>query len=343
MDNGRDGAGPDPVPHRRAAAHYQRHLPKLAPALSPALAGAGPVHHLMQCSDGVYDFTLDVLDAVPGAAAPDLPVGQARTGLRRVGEQLSVSAAQLDRRLAELRSGGLIRLVLQAAGGAFYCDSVVPGRYLIGTRFVAAGDARPGAYPDGQPAVDEGDRAMSQLVREMRQQVSLPSQDPGGFESSVSVEGVQIRLEQCHLRGDPTDPRVGMCLDALSPRRVNYLSYWRDGQPLFAVDVLDHDDLAGYATCIDSEARRRRYLEVGEKLGAIVGGLGRTVHPVTPGPLSRAVLDVEQGALFYFRIRRGEYLLGASLVQRQVSQADTAANQVADRLRDAAGGEAAQD
>jgi hypothetical protein len=34
------------------------------------------------------------------------------------------------------------------------------------------------------------------------------------------------------------------------------------------------------------------------------------------------VLDVEQGAIYYYRIRPAEYLVGVTIIQRKVAEAD---------------------
>lgn len=308
--------------YQEAASHFKDQLARLAPVLLSALGEHGPLHHLAQCSDGVLDFLL-TLETAPLAT----PVSEPHTTLRRIDQQLSFAVAQLDRRLSEARSGSLIRVLLEAGDGAYYCDSVIPGIYLVAARFLEP----VGTEPD---RVERGDRELAKLATELRRRLGLPSLNPGGFETGPpSWPAGSVSPDELHVSGDQADPRLPPCRDALAAESVHYLAYCRHGEVVFSVDMLAHDQLAHHFSLIDVTARRRLYRELVAEIGAVAGGFGKVVHPTLLGPLRRIVLDVEQGAFSYVRIKRGEYLVGVNLVQRQVERSDAATRRVAEIIR----------
>ena len=304
---------------------YEQAPPQLAETgrvrrlLSSAVAPTGTLHHVARCTDGVPDTTADAVDR-----AGDRAAGQ--DALLLIDQQLSLAATRLDRQLTPARSGTLIRMVTQAGPGAFFCDSIVPGVHLIGA-LLPSDAPQPGRQPLGRPEVDRGDEELSRLASELRRLISLGSQDPGGFEH----QGPASRPNDGPVRsiGNEQHRLSPLVRAALSPDDLHYLAYYEGEDLGFSVDILDHSELAEFFSGIAVATRRRFYQEFGYEFGSVAGELGRVVAPLINGPLTRVVLDVEQGALYYLRVRRGEYLVGVTLNQWRVSHADTRIDRLA--------------
>lgn len=313
--------------HRiEVARHFRSAMAPLRETLLPTVSPAGPLHHLAQCTGGVLDFAID-----PAGAGPEGDEARARDELLRgVDYRLSLKAEELDRRLEPARSGALIRLVTQSERGVVCCDRLVPGTYLIGAYdqdlSPRAGGAREG--------FDRADEALALLSTSVRRRFRLGSVNPGAFERDRSAAGTRRPATSHHAFGPGDESLIAALVAALSPDDAHYLAYYRSGEQLAAVDVLEHEDLAVFSAFIDAADRRHQYDAIGREFDSLIGELGRIVCPLIGSPLTRVVLDVEQGALYYFRIHRGEYIFGATLDQQQVLQTDLEIERVATARRD---------
>ncbi|MDG4785159.1 hypothetical protein O7626_04290 [Micromonospora sp. WMMD1102] len=305
------------------------------------VGGTGPLHHIAQCTDGQLDFSLDALgDDALKHVYPELSLAQKRRTAHRTDEQVSLKATQLERRLLGARTGPLIRLVLQGARGALICDRLKSGTYLIGALLGLSGSSGPEPGPAVSPAapggavVDAGDRAMADLVREIRDLMNLTAEDPGGFDDTDPSPSVRVPDDLVAVFGERTGSRVAVCRAALSPDDLHYLAYFRKGRFEFAVDVFDHPDLEELLAPTDVGRQRRFYYDFGGELGSRVAELSRVAFVAAGGPLHRVVFDVLEGALFYHRLGIAEFLLGVTLKQRKVSRADAEIHRLLDRLRE---------
>jgi hypothetical protein len=101
-----------------------------------------------------------------------------------------------------------------------------------------------------------------------------------------------------------------------------------------SVDQLDHPQLGPYFQEISVTERRLFYQNVCRQFPITVRKLGRMASSVTGSKVERVVLDVEQGAIYYYRISPGEYLVGVTIDQRQVAQADDKIAEIAVACRD---------
>jgi hypothetical protein len=96
-----------------------------------------------------------------------------------------------------------------------------------------------------------------------------------------------------------------------------------DDEIVFLADVFEHDELSLYfAGPVTPSYRRRYYRELGEQLAEIRTRLGRVSAHMLSGRLKRVVLDVEQGAVYYFRVSSRVYLVGVTLHQPRVRTMD---------------------
>lgn len=325
-------------PYVAPAEHFRSRLPHLVPLLSSYVVPHGRLQHVAQCADGVLDFTITALtdDEV------DRPDPRRLQALAHVDQQLSFTTTQLDRRLTAVRSGRLIRLVAQADTGAVICNSVVAGRHVVGA-ILTADESVAGGHPRGRPQVDEADRALARLTRDLRRRISLPSLNPGAYDNLPDPQdeepddGSNLDDVEPTVVGDGEHELVAACRAALSPGDVHYLAYHRDRTMHFSVDILAHERLSDFFWSIDPATRRRFYQVLGGEFDVLAADLNRKVHRVLADPIIRVVLDVEEGAIYYFRLRPHEYLLGVTLRQERVDHADVRIDQLVSQILDATG------
>jgi hypothetical protein len=302
--------------HEEQAEHVGPEFDLAKRACRAAIAETPALHYLAHYSSGVFDFGVDALGDPP--PAPDaLPGGTRREELKRLGRHLTFQVATLDRALQEVRTGRLIRTVLHTEEGALFCDSVVPTEHVVGLVLDHAG-----AGPlFGHPAVDEADRAVAGLATRLRGQLSLGSLNPGGWESSADVTPLPVRdAVGAHVTAG--EGPLTACLAAARPEDLHLVAHVVGGEVRAMVDCLGDPSLAPFFKQVTVEARRRFYHGFVQELGALTTKLNRAVNPVVGGLMARLVLDVEMGAIYYYRLRAGEYLVGVTIDQARVRAAD---------------------
>ncbi|QFZ22160.1 hypothetical protein [Saccharothrix syringae] len=285
-------------------------------ACREAILKSPALHYLAHYSNGVFDFGVDVLgDPAPEPGA--LPGGTRREELKRLGRHLAFQVTALDRALQEVRTGRLIRTVLHTEEGALFCDSVVPTQQVVGLVLDHAG-----VGPlFGHPAVEEADRAVARLATRLRAELSLGSLNPGGWETADDAEALPaVRATEPHVTAG--EGPLTACVEAVRARDLHLVAHVAGGEVLTMVDCLGDPALAPFFKQVTVDARRRFYHGFTAELGGLATKLNRAVAPVVGGLLARLVLDVEMGAVYYYRIGTGEYLVGVTIDQARVRDAD---------------------
>lgn len=307
------------------------------------------LHHLAHYTDCVCDFTLDVLEDSlfhPGWLPSSLD--QWRNNCQRIGCDLSAVVGEVDDTLQQVRTGALIRTLLQGARGSFYCDRVVPNQYLIGLNIASSTLPVAGGAQPWIDAAKTADIALTHLVTGLRKRLSLGPENPGGWLTWLSAkpsdenrphrQAERARFDAGHslphIEGDQDNRWVDLCRAEVDHGDLHYVAYCRDGEVLFSIDQLGHDRLMSFYTQISVEARRNFYHDFCRQFPLLVGRLGRIVGPVIGSRLERVVLDVEQGALYSYRIGTAEYLVGVTIDQSQVPAADDKMARLAQRIRE---------
>ena len=95
-----------------------------------------------------------------------------------------------------------------------------------------------------------------------------------------------------------------------------------NGNVVSATDCLDAPAIRHLFTQMTPEARRRNYFELAKRFKVLAEELGQLMRAAVNGRLVRIVLDVEQGAIFSYRLPGKSYMVGVTLVQSQVGDAD---------------------
>jgi hypothetical protein len=326
-------SGPVPdgaVPEGLAAALAYRSAPHAGPEFEEWLTVAqnvvlsdGGLHHVAHYSNGVFDFEADILRhaTVRPLLPPEQTTEQCREEYRRAGRQFAFIMSRLDDRLRPLRSGALIRTVLHADSGTIIGNSVVPGQLLVGIHLEPAAGPEPDQPLAKVDGVRRADQAAARLVRDVRRTLSQGSQNPGGW-STGSAATDPGPVAQVHLTGAPDDPVADLCRSALRLTGPHYLAYYRDGACTVTVDLLEHDRLSRFFTQITVNARRDGYRDIGDDLVEQAAHLARVARPAIGGGLARIVLDVQQGAVYYYRVNRQAYVVGVTLDQDEVASTD---------------------
>jgi hypothetical protein len=165
---------------------------------------------------------------------------------------------------------------------------------------------------------------------------------PEDLEMPVAGEFGPAPTDIAELRaprvGPEYDELVDHCKTAIRHGALHYVAYFVRGNCRFAVDVVDGNDLEpDFLLEGHSGGRRGELLRSGQQLNFIVSRLDKAVEAVRSGRLIRTVFNVTSGALYYFSVVPGEYLIGATFDTSMVLHADESMGWLVDRTRTAMG------
>ncbi|WP_018680872.1 hypothetical protein [Actinokineospora enzanensis] len=278
------------------------------------LVAARLVQVITLISGGVADYHADDFDtALPDVPAAAEGLDRLRANCASAARLVSIFADTQEARLAEMGTGRLIRVVLHAEHGAIFCYQIVPGQYVVAFAFLDDAAAHTDPLTE-HAAVNRVDREITTLVRGLRDRLGLPDQNPGGWAAPPSLPP-QSGLAESVRHGD-----------------LHLVARVRQGRDTEGHDCFDLPTMRQYLKVIDAGRRRAFYAEFAEAMFATVGQVGRLVRATVAGHLRRVVLDVEQGAVYYYRLGVGDYLTGVTLNQSEVSAADARLARLADEL-----------
>jgi hypothetical protein len=285
---------------------------------------SGP-HCLAHYERGFRDFTVDVLN--DSRLAVKVEESGAREVYARSFRQFILGVERFDRALNSLQSGELMRTVLETADGAIQCGRIRPGQYVVGT--VA-----------GVEDVDVMDERLARLVSRIRTELyHLPDEDPGGFRQ---LPGGAAGGGTCTSRKGPAMPGDRAVEDVrtvfeshLDPADLHYAALYRNWEFALSSDVLDSDHLGYWTYGVSANLRRDLYESVSQELRSELAQLGRAVRKLCGPPPRRLVLDVQAGALYvYFLGGEGDFLLGGTLDQSAVFQAEQRMRKIVGPVRE---------
>lgn len=310
-----------PATHLERADHAGAELDGTVEEFRRTLA-SGLVDYAGHYAHWSWDFSVDRLGE--SELAPDR-IADRRRLLRKVGAQFSREFADLDEQLLGLDTGRLIRSVLQGPDGVLFCNAVVPLRHAVAFR-LGTPESEPAQPLTRQGWLTDADKVASNLADRLREKVSLQSLNPGGWYTEEldaqpvgSLGGIEFipRIE-----GDVDDRLKFLCEPALGEAYLHYLAYSVDGTVEFSMDCFQHPSLIDYFTQLGVDDRRVYCRKTAEGAASLGSELGRMTEGALGRRLDRIVLDVEQGAFFYYRVGIGRWLVGMTMRQDRVSQAD---------------------
>ena len=126
--------------------------------------------------------------------------------------------------------------------------------------------------------------------------------------------------------GTEIGPVPAACRAALDVAHLHYVGWVKNRDVVYAADVLDAPALHRFFPdiAITPAVRREFYGRLARLLSRMFPELTGWIEPVAGDPLHRLVLDVEEGAVYYYRQEPGQFLIGVTLNQERVHQADDA-------------------
>lgn len=279
----------------------------------------GAPWHLAKYDHGVYEFAVDVLDDPARLTGDDDASPDRRAAYRTCGQQLAFMMTALDHALAPAETGRLIRMVCHAERGALFCTSITPQNYVLGIAFGPADLDRGGApILPRVGLVRDGDRSTCDLADHLRGWLGLPLQNLGGWASHEPLSAV---------------PASGRLAAALAPDSLVYLARNRQGAIVEEADLFDHEEVdAARPAHLTADFIRSFYRRLATDFGNHSRQLGQIARQAVRGRMLRIVLDVEQGAVYYYRLGPADFLIGVTVNQSQVARADEEAGVLAVRL-----------
>jgi hypothetical protein len=277
-----------------------------------------------------------------------------RSAYRRIARSVADEMRALDRGLQHFRTGPLIRLVLQGPAGAVFADSVLLDEFVMAAIGPAGGGAEHDLALPRMEGVRRVDRAVTRLVDQIRDIVGQPSQNLGGWETSSLIEPTSLPPDEAPVPPPEADPKdfrraaqvpaqdlreqlmradaensLALCRKAVLDGSLHYIAMFRGMEQLLEVDAFEGREVKLFLTRIAPQTRRELYREFGREAEIQVAELARLSGSATGSPLLRVVFDVEQGAIFYYRVGDDRHLIAVTLNQRAVSQGDDAAGNLA--------------
>lgn len=274
-------------------------------------------------SNGVLDFVVHAADAEPLLGGPLMDRRIDAEG--RPGHQLVRCVQDFDRSLTALRTGELMRTVVATPSAAMYCGRVKADQHLVGITLEGDG-------------IEPMDDRLNTLVTQIRSLMNLPNEYPGGadveYVAPEGTEGLQF------LIGRVVDEQAQARLRGIWHRHLNhtdlqYLAYYRSWELICVGDAFDTPRLGLHFLATEPSSRRRKYRDIAGGLRTDIARLRDTLQPVSHNPINRLVLDVQEGAVYIHWVsegRHGDFLLGVTLDQHQVGNAERRLREVVNEL-----------
>ncbi|MEO3813817.1 hypothetical protein ABGB17_32880 [Sphaerisporangium sp. B11E5] len=320
-------AGDRRVAHVIEAAHAgEAHRRLIAYCRRAVETGAG-LHCVSHFGSGVFDFSVDVLEAGDCEDVLGMPCAQAREQYVRVARQLVARHADFDESLTALRSGSLMRMIVEAGGVALHCGRLRAGEHLVGATLHAE-------------QVEAMDRAMSGLVTEIRvRELRLSDEHPGGDHGMAQSRPRLTsgpHFETGPALGTPSQARLfDLWAGAVNAEDLHYLALYKGWSPACAGDAFGDPALGLWFTDITLGTRRALYRDIARRLRADLARLRHALRHIVDAPVERLVLDVEAGALYvhWLGTAPGDFLLGVTFFQDKVHYAENRMREVAEEVR----------
>jgi hypothetical protein len=139
---------------------------------------------------------------------------------------------------------------------------------------------------------------------------------------ALAVGGSQVMLTRLAELREEDDVVVQAVCAQLDVGDLHYVAYYVGGRCVFYADVLDQPELNTYFLNQTRDTRRDHYERAGRQVLWLIQALDRSLERVEGGILIRTVLDVREGAIYYFRVQSGVDLIGVTLTQDKVPEAD---------------------
>ncbi|MFE5537693.1 hypothetical protein [Streptomyces sp. NPDC056492] len=327
-----------PAPHgtQTLTEHHwaPERLGRITSLCDEAVSSTPGIRSLSHFGNGILDFVVCRTDRRPlGAMVGDL--GDERDEESLPGSRLLLSTQDVGVLLQPLGTGELMRTVVANGEGCLWGGRVKPGEYLA-------------AVTDSAEGADAMDAAMNALVTRIRTEVhrlpdELPGGDPAARPGPSRVDEGRTRLRVDFGTAATPEPAYEERLRALWLAHLNtndlqYAAYYRDWTLVCAGDVFESDDLGPKFLGVSVRTRRTAYRELSRSLRGHLIRLADALGLVAPAradrpAVERLVLDVQEGAIYLAWTSSREFLVGVTLDQTQVANADARLQRLAGAVR----------
>ncbi|WP_329338965.1 hypothetical protein OG866_28280 [Streptomyces sp. NBC_00663] len=302
-------------------------MTELATRLRQLLSIEGLAHLVLY--DG--DMAKVVLDADVSGGEDAEGVPLVSRSHEQAGRHLYYILEELEPDFAELRTGALIRTVLRVPSGAIFYYLVEPGLHLYGA--TSAVDR-----------LDELDALFADCVNDLRMVVNYSPLDFGSYLSKKSETPARPASWSRPAEPAPEDGDVvsvshtapgavvAPLRAALDVDGLHYVTYYAGD--VYSADMFRHPALRRYFLATTPQRRRDKYGRMGLLLPGVARRMNASLSAILEGEVLQIVLDVEQGAVYYHALPDQRYLVGVTLDQSRVAEADQRVGQLGRELTD---------
>ena len=315
-----------PAPHRSTTLKESHWTPKrhgLITALcEETLARTSAIRSLAHYSNGILDFAVLRADRAPLSSLVT-ETGDDAQNESLPGSRLLLCTQDLGAVLRPLKTGQLMRTVLAGTRAGLWGGRARPDEFLAAVTDV----------PDGVPDMDE---AMNRLVTRIRTEVhGLPDELLGGdvqakahLQSGETPVGPHVDFGTAAAPDTVYEQRLrDLWHTHVNTTDLQYAGYYRDWTLVCVGDVFDSQELGPRFMDVSVRTRRTAYRDLSRSLRGHLIRLKDALDLIAPPPgsgasVERLVLDVQEGAVYIHWTSPRAFLLGVTLDQRQVGNAE---------------------
>ncbi|NEA61828.1 hypothetical protein [Streptomyces sp. SID12488] len=315
-----------PVPHRSTTLKESHWTPKrhgLITALCEETLERTPaIRSLAHYSNGILDFVALRADRAPLSSLVT-EIGDDAQNESLPGSRLLLCTQDLGAVLRPLKTGELMRTVLAGTRAGLWGGRARPDEFLAAVTDV----------PGGVPDMDD---AMNRLVTRIRTEVhGLPDELLGGdaqakahLQSGEAPAGPHVDFGTAAAPNAVYEQRLrDLWRTQVNTTDLQYAGYYRDWTLVCVGDVFDSQELGPRFMDVSVRTRRTAYRDLSRSLRGHLIRLKDALDLIAPPPVNgasveRLVLDVQEGAVYVHWTSPRAFLLGVTLDQRQVANAE---------------------
>ncbi|MBN0042720.1 hypothetical protein JS756_01060 [Streptomyces actuosus] len=304
------------------APHAGRGYDQVIEACRDTAAACSGIRSLTHLTDNTVDFTVRAASAVPFPGA--LPWDDEVEVEGQPAQRFVRWALEADDTMRQLRTGELMRVLAVTRSGGMQYSRLRDGQYVVGI-------ARTGVESDAM------DTAVNKMTTGLRTgHWDQGNEYPGGDHNQVKrmlTEHVPLTVQATTRDKDEENRLRGVWQRHLNPYDLHYAAYYRAWSPVCAGDCFEHSALSEALIAVPAQNRRAMYRDLVFRLNSWLTDLTEILEPVTPDPVERLVLDVQQGAFYLHWLdpAAGDFVVGVTARQRQVHVAE---ERLGDLIRD---------
>lgn len=315
-----------PAPHASTTLKESHWTPKrhgLITALcEETVARTSAIRSLAHYSNGILDFAVLRTDRAP-LSSLITETGDDAHNESLPGSRLLLCAQDLGAVLRPLKTGELMRTVLAGGRAGLWGGRARPDEFLAAVTDV----------PGGVPEMDE---AMNRLTARIRTEVhGLPDELLGGdaqakahLQTGEAPVGPQVDFGTAAAPDTVYEQRLrDLWRTHVNTTDLQYAGYYRDWTLVCVGDVFDSQELGPRFMDVSVRTRRTAYRDLSRSLRGHLVRLKDALDLIAPPPgggasVDRLVLDVQEGAVYVHWTSPRAFLLGVTLDQRQVGNAE---------------------